>query len=139
MNTKWNVRTFSLENFTGLHRSSFVQFQDSAEHIEFQFPTGHTRVGYFLYNTKNNDPYLSDSIAGIHINTNGMRDCFETTVSFLLPMYPYSKKRNNSNKNAHIDDVNFKGKFKSKKGVYFCWYKKDEYKKLTKEKRAKLY
>ena len=48
MNTKWNGRTFRLEKFTGLHLSSFVQFQEAAEHIAFHLTTEHTRVGYLL-------------------------------------------------------------------------------------------
>ena len=70
---------------------------------------------------------------------NGMSNNFETTVAFLLPVDPYLKQRNNFNKNAQIVDVNLKGKFQSKTGVHFLWYKKYEYKKLSKEKRAKLY
>ena len=33
--TKWNVRVYSLEKFFGLHRNSFVQPQEGADHVNF--------------------------------------------------------------------------------------------------------
>ena len=72
MNTKCNGHTFILENFTGLHKSSFVQLQEAAEHIYFQLPTEHTRVGYLLDKTQNNNPNLRAANAIICINNNGM-------------------------------------------------------------------
>ena len=113
--------------------------QEADEPIAFQLPTKHTRIGYLIDNIQNNNPNLCADIAGICINMNGMGDDFENTVAFLLPMDPYSKQSNNSNKNAHITDVNLKGKFKSKTGLHFSWHKKDEYKKLTKEQHSKWY
>ena len=139
MNTKWNGRTFSLENFTNFHQSSFVQFQQAAEHIAFRLPTEHTCVGYFLDNIQNKYPNICADIASIHINVNGMRDNFETTAAVLFPMDPYAKQINNSNKNAHIFYMNIKGKFQRNTGVYIFQYEKDEYKKLTKDQRAKFY
>ena len=117
MNTKWNGRTFSLENFTGLYQSSFFKLQEADEHIAFQLPTGHTRVGYLLDKTQNNNPNLRAANAIICINNNGMIEYVETTVAFVLSRYPYSKQRNNSNNNAQISDVNIKGKFQSKTGI----------------------
>ena len=73
MNNKCNGRTFRLENFKGLHRSSFVQLQEAAEHIAFQLPTEHTHIGYLLDNIQNNDPNLRAAIARICINMNDTR------------------------------------------------------------------
>ena len=56
MNTKWNGRNYSLDKFVGLHRSSFVQLEEAAEHVHFQLPTQHTRVGYLIDNIENQDP-----------------------------------------------------------------------------------
>ena len=76
MNTKWNGRTFSLENFTGLYQSSFFKLQEADEHIAFQLPTGHTRVGYLLDKIQNNGPGLRADITIICIDMNDMRDDF---------------------------------------------------------------
>ena len=106
--------------------------QESAEHIAFQLPTEHAGVGCFTDNIQNNDRDIRAAVASIRINMNSMSNDFEITVSFLLPVYPYLNQSNTSNKNAQIADVNLKGKFQSKTGVYFCWYKNDKLKKLTK-------
>ena len=99
MNSKWNGRTFSLEKFTGPHCTSFVQLQEAALHFNFQLPTEHTLVGYRLDNMDNSDPDLRVAIANICINTNGMRDNFEDSVAFLLPVDPYAKNRSTKQKN----------------------------------------
>ena len=139
MNSKWNGRTFSLEKFTGLHRTSFVQLQEAALHVNFQLPTEHTRVGYLLDNMENSDPDLRAAIASIRINTNGMRDNFEDSVAFLLPVDPYSKNRSTKQKNPQISDVKLQGKAQSTTGVDLRYYKYDEYIKLNKEQKNELY
>ena len=80
--------------------------QEAAEHITFQLPTEHTRIGYLINNIQNNDPDIRAAIASICINVNGIRENFETTVAFLLPVGPYLKQRNKSDKNSRISDVN---------------------------------
>ena len=140
MNTKWNGKNFSLEKFTGMHRSSFVQLEEASDHVNFQLPTEHTRVGYLIDNINNPDPDLRAAIASIRIDTNGMRSDFETAVSFLLPVDPYSKTKRGQDKNINVSDVHaLKNKSSSKSGVDFRWYKPEEYKLLNKEQRAELY
>jgi hypothetical protein len=140
INTKWNGRNFSLEKFTGMHRSAYVHLEEAANHVNFQLPTEHTRVGYLIDNLNNADPDLRAAIANVRLDTNGMRSNFEDTVAFLLPVDPYSKHKRNQDKTANISDVNtLKGKAQSKTGVDLRWHKYDEYKKLNKEQRAELY
>ena len=140
MNTKWNGRNYSLEKFTGLHRSSYVQLQEASDHVNFQLPTEHTRVGYLIDNIENNDPDLRAAIASVRINTNGMRDDFEAAVAFLLPVDPYSRSRSkNRVKNPSISDARLKSQTQSKTGVDFRWHTPAEYRKLSKEQRAELY
>ena len=139
MNIKCDVYTLWLELFTGLHRSSFIQFQEAAERIAFHLKTEHTRVVYLLDNTQNNDPDLCAATTRICINMNDTRNNFQINVDFILPVYPYLKQRKNSNKNTQISGVNIKSKFQSKMWVDLLWHKKDEHKKLTKEQRAEWY
>ena len=142
MNTKWNGRAFSLEKFTGMHRSAYVNLEEASDHVNFQLPTEHTRVGYLIDNIQNPDPDLRAAIANVRLDTNGMRSNFEDTVAFLLPVDPYSKhRRSQDNKHhANVSDTSaLKGKHQSKTGVDFRWYKPDEYKELTKEQRSELY
>jgi hypothetical protein len=143
MNTKWNGRSFSLEKFTGLHRSSFVQLEEAATHVPFQLPSERTRVSYLVDNIANNDPDLRAALASIRINTNGMRDNFEQAVTFLLPVCPYAKHRasngGGNQRNAQISDATLKGKQHSKTGVDLRWHTKSEYETLNKEQRVELY
>ena len=141
MNTKWNGRNYSLEKFTGLHRSSFVQLQEASAHMSFQLPNEHTRVGYLIDNIENNDPDLRAAIASIRINTNGMRDDFEKSVAFLLPVDPYSKSRaRNRQKNPSISEARMlKNQQQSKTGVDFRWHTPAEYRKLNQDQQAELY
>ena len=141
MNMKWNGRNYSLEKFTGLHRSSFVQLQEASAHVSFQLPTEHTRVGYLIDNIENNDPDLRAAIASIRINTNGMQSDFERSVAFLLPVDPYSKSRSrNRQKNPSISEARLlKNQQQSKTGVDFRWHTPAEYRKLNQEQRAELY
>ena len=100
INTTWNGKTYSLEKFTGAHRSAYVQLQEAKQHVNFQLPTGHTRVQYLLDNIQNNDPDLRAALGNIRLNVNNMRDDFEKSVTYLLPVDPYSKnKANNTNRN----------------------------------------
>jgi hypothetical protein len=140
MNTKWNGRNYSLEKFTGMHRSSYVQLQEASTHVHFQLPTEHTRVGYLLSNITNADPDLKAALASIRIDTNGMRGDFEAAVAFILPVDPYSKQKRTSDKTANVSDANaLQNKSQSRTGVDLRWHNPDEYKKLTKEQRIELY
>ena len=76
MQTKWNGRVYSLEKFFGLQHNWFVQFQEAADHINFQFPTEHSKVGFLIDNMSNSDLDLRAAIASVRINTNNMRDKF---------------------------------------------------------------
>ena len=140
MNTKWNGRNYSLEKFTGMHRSSFVQLEEAAMHVNFQLPTSHTRVGYLIDNIANADPDLRAAIANIRIDMNNMRNDFESAVAFLLPVDPYTKHKAQLNKLPNISDANaLRNKQQSKTGVDLRWHKPDEYKTLTKPQRIELY
>ena len=141
MNTKWNGRTYSLDKFTGLHRSAYVQLEEAQEHVNFQLPTQHSRVGFLLDNIVNNDPDLRAALASIRVNTDNMRDDFEAAVAFMLPVCPYSKHRQSQRggRRAEISDTQLLGKGSSATGVDLRWHTKAEYAKLNKAQRQELY
>ena len=141
MNAKWNGRTYSLEKFTGIHRTAYVQLEEASSHVNFQLPTDqHTRVGYLIDNIQSNDPDLQVALASIRINTNNMQEDFEAAVTFLLPECPYAKRRssNSEKRGAHIGDDTLKGKKHSQTGVDLRWHHKVEYAKLSKEQHSEL-
>ena len=93
-----------------------------------------------LDNIVNSDPDLRAALASIRADTNGMRNNFERSVAFLLPVCPYAKYSKGRNTNtAIISDVTLLGKGSSKTGVDFRWHTKAEYAKLTKERKEELY
>jgi hypothetical protein len=137
MTTKWNGKSYSLEVFTGYHRSAFIQLQEASAHVDFQLPTEQSRVGFLLDNIMNPDPDLCAVIAQIRIEQNGMRDNFDLAVESLLPVDPYAKHhRKSAKKGPQINAL--KGQQDSKTGVDLCWHTKDEYKSLTKAQRIEL-
>lgn len=70
-----------------------------------------------------------------------MRDNFESSVTFILPVCPYAKhsrNRDHSN-NTVISDATLKGKQHSKTGIDLRWHTHDEYQQLNKKQRQELY
>ena len=133
MNVKWNGRAYSLEKFTGLHRSVYTTLEEAVLHVKFQLPNERSRVGYLLDNITDNDPDLRAVLASIRANINNMRDDFEESTKFILPVCPYIKHRSKRGGNpAQISGI-LKGKQDSKTGVDFRWHTEEEYAKLTKE------
>jgi hypothetical protein len=56
---KWKGQsTFSLDRFVAQHRNAFVSMSQCAEHVDYQLPNGHTRVGYLLDAIESNDAAL---------------------------------------------------------------------------------
>ena len=142
MNTKWNGKVYSLEKFTGMHRSKFVQLEEAAVHVNFQLPTEYTRVGYLLDNIQSRDANLAAAMGSIRINTNGMRQNFERAVAFLLPVCPYARNQAELKENRQVPTVGattLKNMSESKTGVDFRWYTKQEYVKLSPDQKAELY
>lgn len=141
MNTKWNGQTNSLEKFCSIHRSAFVQLKEAKEHVDanLQLPSEYSRVGYLIENIKNSDPGLQAAIANVWMNLNNMRNNFEDTVAFLIPLDPYEKHKKEQSKVTVSDAHALKNKSSTKTGVDLRWHKPEEYKLLTKEERMELY
>ena len=140
MTTKWNGKQYGLEKFTGIHRSCFVNLEEAAQHVNFQLPTEHSRVGYLIDNIVNSDPDLRAAIANIRMDINSMRSDFEKAVAALLPVCPFAKHRQSLNPTRpQISDTTLQGKGQSTTGVDLRWHTQEEYKKLSKEQRQELY
>ena len=129
INNKWNGRQYGLDKFTNLHQTAYIQLNEAAIHVNFQLPNEHSRVDYLIDNITNTDPDLRAAIAAIRANTNNMGNDFEATVTFLLPVCPYTKhsrNRNNNNGTAVISDATLIGKSSSKTGVDLRWHTPEE-------------
>ena len=146
MNTKWNGRVYTLEKFCNWHRKKFVNLEEARNHVDFQLPTNHTRVGYLLDNIENPDADLRAALANIRQNVNDTRNNFENAVSVLLPVDPYVKQRRKNNKKGDEGGANISftkgqpttGSGKGKTGVNLRFHKPDEYKTLTSDQKDEL-
>ena len=152
LNTKWNGRVYTLEKFCNQHRSRFVNLEEAQNHVDFQLPTEHTRVGYLIDNIENPDADLRAAIANIRQNVNNTRSNFENAIGVLLPVDPYAKyKRRNGGPaprhdggNANIsstyaaDKDNSNGGIGSS-GVHLRFHKLSEYNQLTPAQKDELY
>ena len=69
--------------------------QQCAEHIAYQLPNEHTRVGYLLEGIQCSDPGLQAAMVSVRMDdgANGMRSDFEKAVVHLLPYDPVARKR----------------------------------------------
>ena len=140
MSTKWNGKQYSLELYCSHHRSKHSQLVEAAQHVPFQVPDEHTRVGYLLDNIEHQDADLRAAIAQIRTNAQGTRDDFEQSVAILLPVDPFTKAPANKAKVSF--DVSSTGATKfgrgTSTGVDLRWHKREEFSKLTSAAKNEL-
>ena len=140
MTTKWNGKKYSLELYCSHHRSKHSQLVEASQHVQYQVPDEHTRVGYLLDNIEHQDADLRAAIAQIRTNAQGTRDDFEQSVAILLPVDPFTKAP------AHKPKVSFEisstgaTKFGRGKetGVDLRWHKREEFSNLTSASKNEL-
>lgn len=150
-NRQWNGQSnFSLEKFIALHRNAFVSMKQCAEHVEFQLPNEHSRVGFLLDAIKTSDAALNAAKAQVDTDDgpNGKRNNFEATASYLLPYDPVAKKRQAGAKRENEANVSqataeVSSGFGSKpgigkSGVHLRYHTKEEYTKLTNDQKLEL-
>ena len=144
---------FSLDRFIAQHRNAFVSMQAAAEHVTFQLPNEHSRVGYLLDAIQCNDAGLQAAMASIKTDqtVNGMRNVFEAAATHLLPYDPVQKKRvdqvGGKRGSADISDATGAetnvSSFGTKKGtgssgVPLRYHTKAEYDLLNKQQKSEL-
>ena len=120
----------------------------SAEHVQYQLPNEHSRVGFLLEAIQCSDPGLPAAMASIKTDNGleGMRNNFEATAAHLLPYDPVAKKRSGGQKrgSAQISSVMDPSPTTTKKpsigktGVHLCYYKTGEYRNLSNEQKEEL-
>ena len=122
--------------------------QASAEHVQYQLPNEHSRVGFLLEGIQCSDPGLQAAMASIKTDNGpeGMSNNFEATAAHLLPYDPVAKKRSSGQKrgSAQIASVMDPSPTTTKKlsigktGVHLRYYKTGEYRNLTNEQKEEL-
>ena len=122
--------------------------QASTEHVQYQLPNEHSRVGFLLEAIQCSDPELQAALASIKTDNGleGMRNNFEATAAHLLPYDPVAKKRSSGQKRCSaqissvVDTSNATMKKPSigKTGVHLRYYKTAEYRNLNREQKDEL-
>ena len=146
---KWKGnQNFALEKFVSQHRNAYVTLQACAEHVEYQLPNAHSRVGYVLDAIESDDAPLQAAMANINDDTgpSGKRGDFEAAVAYLLPKDPVIRRKQDANKRPSGEisdttaDVSGFGTKDSigKTGVHLRYYKNAEYNDLTKPQQQEL-
>ena len=100
---------FPLEGFIAQHCNEFISMQQCAEHIAYQLPNEHTRVGYLLEGIQCPNPGLQAAMVSVRTDdgANGMRSDFERSAAHLLPYDPIVQKWSAGSKQpaANISDT----------------------------------
>jgi hypothetical protein len=149
-NREWKGQSnFLLEKFVTMHRNAFVSMQQCAEHVTFQLPTEHTRVGYLLDAIQTSDAGLQAAIAAVKTDDkpSGKRNHFEKMASYIVPYDPVTKKRQTGGKQttniSGVDGGEVSSGFGSKQGigkigVHLRYHNKQEYSELPVEQCDEL-
>ena len=146
---KWKgSQNFPLEKFVALHRNAYVSLQACADHVEFQLPNEHSRVGYVIDAIESDDAPLQAAMANINDDTGpgGKRGDFEAAVAYLLPKDPVVKRKQQEGKRpageisdltANVSDFGSKVGI-GKTGVHLRYHSNAEYKVLKKPQQDEL-
>ena len=153
---KWKGQSgYKLELFAAQHRAAYVSMVQCAEHVDYQLPNGHSRVGYLLDAIETSDPRLQAAMESVRSDTGptGMSSDFEAAVAHLLPSCPVARKKaankRPSNQISSVETENgdskavvgaFGGKVGkgSKTGVQLRYHTKKEYSTLSQEEKEEL-
>ena len=111
--------------------------QASAEHVQYQLPNEHSRVGFLLEAIESSHPGLQAAMASIKTDNGpeGLRNNFEVTAVHLLPYDSVAKKRSNGYKRSStqisslmkVSDATTKKPTTGKTGVHLHYHKNSEY------------
>ena len=124
--------------------------QQCAEHVLFQLPNKHMRVGYLLEGIQSMDPRLQAAMASVKMDDgpNGMRNDFEAAAAHLLPYDPVAKKKaamkrpvaqiSSMEEVAEVSGTAVMKESIGKTGVHLRWHTNAEYKELTSEQKKEL-
>ena len=146
--------SFTLESFVSQHRNAYVSMVQCAQHIAYQLPNEHSRVGYLLAGIQTGDAGLQAGMANVKTDDGpkGKQNDFEAAAAYIIPYDPVAKKKTTGKRyNGDISAANAtntqeggnisstKGKASiGKTGVHFRYYKPAEFRNLLKEQKTEL-
>ena len=145
---EWNGKNhrFTLKANINKQREAHNEMIRTKQHVEYEEPNEHTRVGRLIRSITSRDPAIVSAI--IHIQGSAaLRDNFEAAADFLLLTAP-SNTNNNSNQRVSAvrgggggnnnSDANPGVKKGPNTGIELRYYTKKEYSRLSHERRKEL-
>ena len=143
MTATWNGQKYNLQTYCSQHWAKYQQLVEASEHVEFQVPTEHTRVGYLISNIDCSDAALQAALAKVRTDTNGSRQNFKQAVNEILPVDPFVKKQASSktvtNAISGTEGEAARPKRGPKTGVDLRWYDKEGWRSLIEDEQNKLW
>ena len=85
---------FSFEHFISQHCNAYVSMSACAEHVQYQLPDEHSRVGLLIDAIQCANTGLQAAMASVKTDNGlyGLQNNFERAIAHLLPYDPVAKK-----------------------------------------------
>ena len=140
MKREWNGRNlrFSLRSHIAKHREAHNEMMRASQHVRYELPNEHTRVGRLIKSITSKDPSIVSAITHIQ-GTNSQRDDFESAAEFLLLTAPSAGNISGTHRVSVVNKGNKNGKKGSDTGIELRYYTKSEYNKLSNAEKKELH
>ena len=150
-NRKWTGTTnFTISQFANVLRKAYIALTEAGDHVPIQVPDERTRVTNFMDSFQTTNPDVLAALLSVCQDEHVKRKDFELAASFLIQSCPVEDKKKQKSvafdaNVSGVEKVTPGGPKKSGKGtavgttgVELCYYKKDEFVKLSKPQRAEV-
>ena len=143
MKREWNGRNmrFSLRAHVAKHREAHNEMMRASQHVEYELPNEHTRVGRLIKSITSKEPAIVSAITHIQ-GSQTQRNDFETAAEFLLLTAPSAGNVTSTHRVSAINNHkgnNKNGKKGSETGIELRYYTKSEYNKLSTAEKKELH
>ena len=109
----------------------------ASQHVDYELPNEHTRVGRLIKSITSKDPAIVSAITHIQGSTEQRND-FETAAEFLLLTAPSSSNASNVHRISAVNKASNGGKKGPQTGVELRYYTKKEYSRLSTAEKKEL-
>ena len=139
MKREWNGRNqrFTLRAHIGKHREAHNEMMRASQHVDYELPNEHTRVGRLIKSITSKEPAIVSAITHIQGSTT-QREDFETAAEFLLLTAPSPSSSSGTHRISAVGKGAKGGKRGPETGVELRYYTKKEYSGLSAAEKKEL-
>lgn len=136
---EWNGRNqrFTLRAHIGKHREAHNEMMRASQHVDYELPNEHTRVGRLIKSITSKEPAIVSAITHIQGSTT-QREDFETAAEFLLLTAPSPSSSSGTHRISAVGKGAKGGKRGPETGVELRYYTKKEYSGLSAAEKKEL-